>query len=477
MKKHDKLGNVVSFVTLLLLISGTVLLAPVLSDHKDAECEHSFSEFKETVAPSDFRPGEKVKHCVKCHFEITETVNATVKLPQLYLDGNIDGIAKDSAVMLYAKYYDSDTVFESHVNVRYQGHTSILFDKKNYTLQFYKSDQKHEKNDVSINGWDATHKYYLKANYIDFSSARNIVSSNIWSDVVLSRKKLDNNIARLEFAGGLDGFPVALFINGRYQGLYTFNIPKDNSTYDIADDKNEAMFVINSIGSDAANFRSLMTEEDKAAVFDLEYAYDESSEAPYISLDRLIGFVMENDGDSFTEGIEKHLDVDAAIDYLITAYVLGLTDNFSKNMILLTYDGERWIPNLYDLDTACGLVFDGSGYLPFDFSLPSVTEEGRISSGTDNLLWDRILNNYTERFKLRYTELRSDILATEKLIARYSEFISSIPFECYEYETTLYPDAPNASVDQIKQITDFLTARCELLDSLIYNFNSGDAVK
>ena len=338
----------------------------------------------------------------------------------------------------------------------------MSFEKKNYTIKFFEDAGESKKHKLSFNGWAPTNKYCLKANYIDYSMCRNVVSSNIWSEVVQSREVLDKIIAELEFYGGIDGYPVALFINDEYKGVYTFNIAKDEDTYKISDEENEAMFVINSAYSDAANFKALITEGDKKSVFDLEYSYPEHSVWAYDSMNNLIQFVMDNDGVAFVNGIDQYLDVDAAIDYLITAYVLGVTDNFAKNMILLTYDGQQWIPNMYDLDTACGLIFDGTGYMNYDFCLPTINNDGGISSGTENLLWDRLLNNCSDRFMGRYFELRKNILSTNSLERKYLDFIDSIPLECYEEELELYPEIPYAYITQKDQITTFLNLRCDL---------------
>ena len=89
-------------------------------------------------------------------------------------------------------------------------------------------------------------------------------------------------------------------------------------------------------------------------------------------------------------------------------------------------------------------------------------------SGTDSLLWDRILNNFTDKFKERYIELRKEILDTDNLISRYKDFIESIPEECYEKDIELYPDTPQKDIDQIQQITEFLKLRTECLDKIIY---------
>ena len=461
----------VVIITLVILIVGTLLIIQQsTAPQGNVACKHNYSEPVVVSAPQLFDVGQQQVVCKKCGHVEQERIAATIDLPQLYLDGSVDGLSKTSECVLQAKYMDAETQVDAYAAIKYQGHTAMQYDKKNFTIKFFEDAFRNKKYKISLNGWEELNKYCLKANYIDYSSARNIVSSNIWQDVVASRQRLDANIAELEFLGGIDGYPFALFINGEYQGLYTFNIPKDEDTYEIADGENEAMFVINSAFSDAANFKALLTQEDKKAVFDLEYAYPEDAQWPYDSIDDLLEFVMNNDGDAFVAGIEEYLDVDAAIDYLITAYVLGLTDNFAKNMVLLTYDGHKWIPNMYDLDTACGLIFDGSGYLAPDFSLPSKSDTGVISSGTDSLLWDRILNNYQQIFKQRYFALREGTLDTEVLIKRYEDFCASVPTECYTQETVLYPNIPQKNVDQMKQISEFLRERTKLLDAVIDDF-------
>ena len=473
MKKQSKKDRSIwiVFITLALLIIGTVIVIVSAISVREASCEHEYDHAITTVEASSFCVGERRLHCKKCGDEITQRIHATIDMPQLYLDGVLDGISKSSECFARATYVDGKDSTETYASIKYQGHTSILFDKKNYTIKFYTDESRRTKHKISVNGWEPTHKYCLKANYIDFSGARNVVSASIWSDVVASRAQLNESIAQLEFYGGIDGFPVALFINGEYQGLYTFNIPKDERTYNIADNENEAMFVINSDFSDSANFKAEMTEEDKKTVFDLEYSYLDDKVWPYERMNDLLRFVKVADGETFRTGIGEYLDVNAAIDYLITAYVLGATDNFSKNMILLTYNGKQWIPNMYDLDTACGLAFDGSSFEKADFCMPSISKSGEISSGTENLLWDKLLNNYSEEFKKRYFELRSDVLSNENLIARYAAFIESVPAECYRQEAVLYPNLPGHEVDQLQQITAFLSERGRLLDAVVDKFN------
>ena len=466
--KNKKTKNIlIVSITLMVLIGATVAL--ILATRKPpvkvepSQCNHHFEE-TESVAASEFAPGTMKYKCSQCGEEKTERLYATGELPQIYFDGTLEGIGKDSAVPMKAEYIDSDQTFTSFATIKYQGHTAMNYDKKNFTLKFFEDENGKDKNKVALHGWEKSNKYCLKANYIDFSQARNVVSNNIWSEVVSSRKNLDSNIADLQFRGAIDGYPIMVFINNEYQGIYTMNIPKDDDTYNIGDDEGEALFVINSPSSDSAHFKSKLTKEDKKTIFDLEYCYGDDDSWAYDSLDNLIDFVIKNDGESFKKGIGKYLDVDAAIDYLITTYYLGLTDNFAKNILLITYNGEKWIPSLYDLDTACGLAFDGSKIYGTDYLLPKKNEDGTLDSSSYSLLWDRILNNYSAEIKARYQELRKGTLDTEKTISKFETFISGIPHEYNDKDLEIWGDIPLHDKNNFEQIKSYLSERSSLLD-------------
>ena len=466
--KNKKAKNIlIVSITLAVLIGATVALILATRKPPDkvnpAQCSHNFEE-TESVAASEFAPGTITSQCSLCGEEKTERQYATGELPQIYFDGALEGIGKDSAVPMKAEYIDSDQTFTSFATIKYQGHTAMNYDKKNFTLKFFNNENGKDKNKVALHGWEKSSKYCLKANYIDFSQSRNVVSNNIWSEVVYSRKNLDSNIADLPFKGAIDGYPVMVFINNIYQGVYTMNIPKDDDTYNIGNDKGEALFVINSPSSDSAHFKSNLTEEDKKTIFDLEYCYGDDDTWAYDSLDNLIDFVIKNDSENFKNGIGKYLDVDAAIDYLITTYYLGLTDNFAKNVLLITYDGEKWIPSLYDLDTAGGLAFDGSKIYGTDYLLPQKNADGTLDSSSDSLLWDRILNNYTAEIKARYQELRKGALDTEKTISQFETFISGIPGEYYDKDLEIWGDIPLHDKNNFEQIKSYLSERSGLLD-------------
>lgn len=97
-------------------------------------------------------------------------------LPILRLDGDVSAMTKENAVDLNYEYGDRKGV----ASVKWQGSSSLSYPKKNYTIKFDNAFEARE-------GWGKQKKYCLKANFIDHSHARNVVSAKLWGQVVKSR--------------------------------------------------------------------------------------------------------------------------------------------------------------------------------------------------------------------------------------------------------------------------------------------------
>lgn len=152
----------------------------------------------------------------------SESFNAATvcSLPVLHLTGDTTGMSKDNAVSLDYVYGERSGT----ATVTWQGSSSLAYPKKNYTIEF---DNAFE----AVEGWGEQEKYCLKANFIDHSHARNVVSAKLWGEIVKSRENTNANLSALPNGGAIDGFPCIVMLNNDFHGLYTFNIPKDGWLY------------------------------------------------------------------------------------------------------------------------------------------------------------------------------------------------------------------------------------------------------
>lgn len=406
---------------------------------------------------SDNSPIERcgLFQCDECNKTFYKSIDySDLGIPIVCLDGNIAEATKTNKVEINFSYYGEKN-FEETGTVKWQGSTSINFSKKNYTL---KLDSKLKINE----SWGKQKKYCLKANYVDFSQARNVVSAKIYGEIVQSRN-LQDEISSLVNGGAIDGFPVVVFNNGNHVGLYTFNIPKDKWLFGMSDsdEKNQAILM----GDDWTLSTKLYEpiNEDFSNGWDLEYYSNEESEidndSKWVvdSFNAMMTFLSDNDGQDFKDGIGDYINVERSIDAMLYTYALCAQDNVSKNILWITYDGKIWQPSVYDMDDTWGMVWNGIDWYSHEAML--------FSRHDQNLLWTRLFDNYTEEIAERWQELRKDVLTTENVEKAFSAFFDKIPSLVYDTEKIKWTEVPSQEINNLQQITDWCEKRLVALDN------------
>lgn len=380
-------------------------------------------------------------------WKVTNNVNySAYGLPVLYLFGNTDLISKDNAVILNYEY----GFHRGTASVKWQGSSSLIYPKKNYTIKFDKEFE-------AVEGWGAHSKYCLKANYIDFSHARNVVSAKLWGQIVKSRATVPTHLVGLPNGGAIDGFPVCVVINNEYQGLYTFNIPKDSWLFGMGTGENECIICANN-GSDATWFAkpALVDGSD----FEIEYISNESNtESVKASLNRLINAVINSDGTDIDTVIAQYADIDSVIDYAIFIALISAFDVIGKNYLLATYDSNKWYISVYDMDSTYGLHWQGNSY--FDATIAPTFTLG--CNGLARL----IIKNKAAELKARYKELRSGILSETNVTTMFANFITRIPARLLMKDTEIWPLLPGTATNNLAQIVENYRQRAAILDAEI----------
>ncbi len=154
---------------------------------------------------------------------LTEPMELDV--PRVYIDGTIPTTKDD--VLAEMTYVSGTEKFHAYLEIKCQGTSSMSYPKKNFTVKLFEDETRSVKLKKNFRGWGAQNKFCLKANYIDCTHARNIICARLWSDACETRENLNERLAAAPNNGAIDGFHIKLYANGIYQGLYTWNIPKD----------------------------------------------------------------------------------------------------------------------------------------------------------------------------------------------------------------------------------------------------------
>ena len=389
-------------------------------------------------------------------------------IPKVFLTGSDFGNMTNAKneVNMEMEYISKTDKFNAAIKIKFQGNTSLTFPKKNFTIKMYTDDTYESKLRKRFKDWNHdSNKYVLKANYIDHSHARNVISARLWSEVVASRPdygSLPDELRSSPRNGAIDGFPIKLYVNGTYQGIYTWNVGKDDWMWGMDEDNPNHALLCAETNTDGTyretpcNFRALWSGVDET---DWSVEVGTNSTELKNSLNNLIQFVMDNDGDAFRNGIGTYLDIQSAIDYYIFQYEICGLDGLGKNMLLATYDGTKWICGAYDMDSTFGLWFNGATFVSTSYACPEHYQE------QFSLLWERIEANFWQELKERQAELRKTVLSYSNMVTHFERFMDIIGKELYAEDLTIYTSIPCGTTNNIKQIRNFIRDRQVYVDA------------
>ena len=449
----------------------TVLLFPAKS-YANSDNDHQHQRILQRIVTDDESEtplcGEF--YCKECHEPYYDSITYDdLGIPIVNINGSLAGISKTQKVTVNISYESDQLVFNSDATLKLQGASSLGYPKKNYSVQFVKANGKKNKTTL-VDSWGSQSKYCLKANYVDYSQSRNVVSGRLFNEVLHSRN-INDELNELSNGGVVDGYPVAVFLNEKYLGLYTMNIPKDKWMFGMDDDTIRQALLFGDIWAESVKLKEPISDVNNvsASGWDLEYCSteeDESIGTSWVaeSMNDFIGFLNSNDGDDFKNGIDQYTDIDRAIDVLIYTYFIQARDNVSKNIIWATYNGIKWIPSVYDMDGSWGMAWDGS--------FPYSASEFPPSDG--NLLFKRLIDNCSEEIEARYAELRQSILSNSNIQMLFASFFADIPQVMYTAESEKWTGVPSQDVNNFDQIIGFAKARTEYLDNY-YNVTVDEA--
>lgn len=379
-------------------------------------------------------------------------------IPRVFIDGVIPTTKND--VKAKMQYISKTENFNAYLNIKCQGDSSMAYPKKNFTIKMYSDEARETKLKRTFKDWNhESNKYVLKANYIDHTHARNIVSANMWSQTIASRSDYDTLPEELRNSprnGAIDGFPIKVYANGVYQGIYTWNIGKDDWMWGMNEDNPNHILLCaetNDSSENPCNFNALWSGTD-GEHWSIEVGAN--SDSVKNSLNALITCVKDTDDETFRNTIGTYLDIQSAIDYVIHQSVICGSDGVAKNMLLATYDGTKWYCGAYDMDASMGLYADG-----LTFESPTVEWPW---TGQNAALWTRIKSLFAEELLTRYSELRNTVYSRSSMITRFERFTGLIGEDLYAEDLEIYEDIPQGDQSNIKQIRTFIYNRLAYLD-------------
>ena len=392
-------------------------------------------------------------------------------IPKVFFTGTAPTTKGEDELPLIMEYHSKTLNFKNYVTLKVQGDSSANYPKKNFNLKMFKDSEHAEKDKRVFRNWTKTHKFCLKANWIDITQARNVVNGRLWGQVTRTRadyQEYPQKYIESTNCGAVDGFPIKVYLNGVYQGRYTWNIRKDESMWNMDDKLGTHAALIADNGNDITLWKSMPMIDGSDWTDELN---DTVPSEVRTSFENLYSFVINSTDEEFVANIDDYFYSSSLIDYFVFIYTILMAGGLFKSQTMLTYDCKKWLANIYDMDTTWALRHHGQSFYPYTTACPSGYEG--YNSGYTNLLYERLIAHYSERIKERYFELRKSVLSEANIINEFEKFMDSMPPYLVEEdfaETTAngaFTNIPSATTNNIQMLRDVIVKRLAYCDTAI----------
>lgn len=406
-------------------------------------------------------------------------------IPVLFLYGDRINTLKDKKGSLknevkysFPKYGIQGTC----TNFKVQGASSATLPKKNWTLNL---DQSIE----IFHGYGKQHKYVVKANMTDFSQSRNVVSAKIWGQIANSKIKIEdvlqddkgnymtddkgnhiifNADPQLSIGGNygaVDGFPIVIYVNDKYWGLYSFNIPKDDWMAKMP--KEQGYAILDAVWSPQGGFKAETNLNDGLEV---QFSGTKNTDWIETSINKLINACLAHydTKEAFDTAVSNLIDIPNAIDYLLYSIFIDNTDGVYRNYLLQTFNGTKWYLVPYDLDETYGRTPQTWRYLSpdDDGQNPYLNGVNLNSLSANNRLFYQLIKFHRDDINARYKELVSSNMSVGFLLDSFNNYLLGISKALTDQEVKTWPQTPETQTNNFSQIRWWYDRRINWLNQV-----------
>lgn len=415
--------------------------------------------------------------------------------------------------------------FKKHAILNAQGNSSLVFVKKNVAIDLCDDEWiGDETPKVRIGNWVPQDSFHMKAYYTDFFRGVGAVSYKLYDQIVRTRgnmydrpwKKALLDMSKIEITTKSlgnpyvddyelltdtgarcfpDGFPVAVYLNGVFYGIFAFQLKKHRDNYHLNKSTAENVHLDGTInyrilwngtivwgtgdnGFEVRNPKGLYAiggnkydadiKQEEIAGEEEVNAWITAGQLPdgtvisskikknlqmtakvkkyiqdfanSINIIKDAASIYESSGKTeedlkgFKAVFEKYYDAENLIDYIIVSDLIKNGDGFSKNWQWFTYDGIKWWVGLYDCDGTFGGHFKGN----------------QISDVIHSHLWvstdspnGYIVKYYATELNARYKYLSDKgIVSADNIFSLLQDWCMCIGTDFFKEEYKKWKDSP-----------------------------------
>lgn len=413
------------------------------------------------------------------------------------MSGAVKGVNYD--VPCQVEWFDMQgNYFKKWVEMSGQGNSSMMFPQKNIAMDFFDDETRDGAFKFKIGNWVSQDSYHFKAFYSDYLKGVGIIAykiamqaqrvRGIFKDISWKRALIDESaitdkatdyeisdfdLSYSEARCMPDGFPIIVYQNGEFYGIFVQSLKKHRDNYHM--NKSTATHIhLDDTINNATMFNGVVdwTKIEPRNPKDLyykvahngTYKYDADSPGQFeiadtATVNAWIAAGQFPDGTPITSKIEKQLkttakvhtyienlasrkaqinaastvsdkkalfetyfDVDSIVDYLLINMALSDGDGFGPNWQWTTWDGIKWSVNEYDKDNTFGN--NSKGFIAGSVRNP-ITWIGMGVFPTEF-----VINNYSAELKSHWNELvAAGIFTADNFMKTVLEWLERIGYD------------------------------------------------
>lgn len=447
---------------------------------------------------------------------------------------NIDSMptTKTDNKKAFLEFWDMQgNYFKKHAILNAQGNSSLSFIKKNIAIDLCDDEWVGDDTPkVRIGNWVPQDSFHMKAYYTDFFRGVGAVSYKLYDQIVRTRgnmydrpwKKALLDMSKIgtttksfgnPYVGDYelltdtgarcfpDGFPVAVYLNEEFYGIFSFQLKKHRDNYHMDKSTAEHVHLDGELcertifgGRDKINWGAFEIRNPKGLYaiggnkYDADVKQEEIAGETEVnawieagnlpdgkSIDSKIKKALqmtakvkkyilnfadavptikeamnvyesssksEEDLKAFKTIYENYFDKENLIDYMIVSDLIKNQDGFRKNWQWFTYDGIKWWVGLYDCDMSFGMHFQGNQITDV------LTQHLNISTYRPN---GYIPKYYSDEMNARYKYLAdTGIVSSDNIFGLIRDWTMRIGTSFFKEEYKKWADSPCASDSIIK---------------------------
>lgn len=376
----------------------------------------------------------------------------------------------------WMEMYDGEgRYFRKPILLRGQGGYTLRYPKRNFAADFCNAEWEEEDTpDFRIGDWVRQDGFHFKAFYTDFMRGLCEVGYKWYRQMIADRKSFWERGGYFNESEALcvpDGFPCIVYIEGKFWGVYAWQLKKHRRNMNMKKETAEQVHLDGNINDqnlfngnvnwkqfEVRNPKQLYTQ--KGEVYDGNYPNElmdkhgtglnnekdseevqkgkERSAKVKQYIQNLSQYkkeltALEQQGKAVLKTeLEKRFDVESLLDYLLFNRMLMNGDGTQKNWQWFTYDGVKWMVAPYDLDQTFGITLYG-------FSRPATHTLSSITTGP----FPFISKYYAQEEADRYAELRQKRIFSEDMVLPIiHDWYGRVGTSWYEMEKKRWPESP-----------------------------------